>query len=367
MINVEQLLEGAFKLGASDVHLMAGERPVFRVHGDLIRINNGSNGALSDQEVNECIGLILPAHLRPALEESRGIDFSYQLKDLIRFRCVAFYDKNMHGLCMRVIPVKIPTIDELEFPPTLKTIALNHRGMILVTGITGCGKTTTLAAMIDHLNNTEARRIITIEEPIEYLYKPSKCVVSQREVGKDILDFTSGLRQAMRMDPDVILIGEMRDVETIRVCIKAAETGHLVFSTLHTTNAIHTIQRIISHFDGNEQDLVREQLALNLRAVITQRLVRRCDVKGRIAALEILVVNQVIAKLMRDNRISDMIGVMKGREQGMQVCDQALADHVRAKKVAIEEAQKHCDDFFALRRYVQGMQSSGEKGAIFSG
>ena len=363
-MNIDQFLEAAFKLGASDVHFLPGERPVFRINGDLRRVEGET---LTEHHVREAINRILPPHLRPAFEEARGVDFSYQLRDLSRFRCVAFFDKDQPGLCMRIIPVIVPRITDLEFPDVIRNIAMYHRGMVLVTGITGCGKSTTLASMIHFLNRQEARRVITIEDPIEYVYHPEKSVISQREVGKDIGDFSSGLRQALRMDPDVILIGEMRDVETIRVSIKAAETGHLVFSTLHTTNAIHTIQRIISHFEESEQDLVREQLALNLRASITQRLMRRCDKKGRIAALEILVVTDVAAKLIRDNRIADIQGVMKAREDGMQVFDQAIADLVRAEKATMEEGKRHCDDFYAFRRYIQGVQSSGEKGAIFGG
>ena len=362
-MNFEAIVNGAFKLKASDVHLIPGEQAVIRIDGDLRRIDGPP---LTHEEVSQTVIQIMPPHLRPTLEDARGVDFSYQLGDYIRFRCVAFYEKERLGLNMRLIPVEIPTVEALEFPEVVSNISLYHRGMILVTGITGSGKTTTLASMINHLNHVEARRIITIEDPIEYIYKPKKCVVTQREVGKDVNDFGSGLRQALRMDPDVILIGEMRDVETIRVAIKAAETGHLVFSTLHTTNAIHTIQRIISHFEGSEQDLIREQLALNLRASITQRLVRRADGNGRMAAMEILVVNGVIAKLIGDDRITDCGGVMTSREEGMQIFDQALATLVRDEKMDIEEGRRHCDDFYAFRRYIQGVQSSGEAGSIIA-
>ncbi|MCX7045317.1 MAG: PilT/PilU family type 4a pilus ATPase [Candidatus Sumerlaeota bacterium] len=362
-MNVDAMLDAAFKLGASDVHLVPKERPIFRIHGDLRRIDQP---ALSPAEIREAINGILPPHLRPLLEEHRGADFSYQLGDRIRFRCVAYYENEGIGIVFRLIPMKIPTIDGLEFPEVIKTFAMYHRGLVVVTGITGSGKSTTLAAMIDHLNNLEARRIITIEDPIEYIYKANKCVISQREVGKDIQDFSAGLRHALRMDPDCILIGEMRDVETIRIAIKAAETGHLVWSTLHTTNAIHTVQRIISHFDQLEQQLIREQLSLNLKASITQRLVRRCDKAGRIAALEILVVSDVVGKLIREGRIADCLGAMKGRDMGMQIFDQALADLVRIGKMSIEEGSRHCDDFYAFRRYIQGVQSSGEKGSILS-
>jgi twitching motility protein PilT len=265
---------------------------------------------------------------------------------------------------MRNIPMKVPSIDEMHLPDVLKAIATRHRGMVLVTGITGSGKTTTLASMINHLNTTESRRIITIEDPIEFKYASIKSVISQREIGRDVPDFSTALRQAMRSDPDVILVGEMRDVETIRIAIKAAETGHLVFSTLHTTGAIHTIQRILGYFDRKEHDMLRDQLGLNLVSAITQRLVKTSDGKGRRAALEIMVNNGVIKKLIMEDRIMDIRGVMVGREEGMRVMDQSLADLIREKMLTIDEAAKYCDDFYALKRYVAGISSSGDRGGI---
>jgi twitching motility protein PilT len=270
------------------------------------------------------------------------------------------------GLAMRCIPMRIPTIDELDMPDVLKSVARIHRGMVLLTGITGSGKSTTLAAMIHHLNNFEARRVITIEDPIEYVYPPVKCIISQREVGDDIPDFATGLRQALRMDPDVILIGEMRDLETIRVAIKAAETGHLLLSTLHTTGAVHTIQRVIGHYPEQEHDLVREQLSLNLKASITQRLLKKADGTGRMAAQEIMICTDVISKLIQDNRIPDIFPIIRGREAGMQTFDQALADLVRAGKVTFEEGKKYCEDFYAYRRYIRGVSASSDKGSILS-
>ena len=238
--------------------------------------------------------------------------------------------------------------------------------MVLLTGMTGSGKSTTLAAMIDYLNDLESLRIISIEDPIEYVYKDKKSIISQREVGKDVPDFNVALRQAMRMDPDVILVGEMRDMETIRVAIKAAETGHLVLSTLHTTSAVHTIQRIIGYFPESEHDLLREQLSLNLKASITQRLVKRATGAGRLAAQEIMVVNATVAKLIKDNRIPDIFGVIKGRDDGMQTFDQALADLVRSNRITFDEGALYCEDFYAYKRFIAGIASTGDRGAIIA-
>jgi twitching motility protein PilT len=239
--------------------------------------------------------------------------------------------------------------------------------MVIVTGPTGSGKTSTLAAMIDFINETNKQCITTIEDPIEFVHPNKKSIVSQREVGRDVDSFNSGLIQALRQDPDVILLGEMRDVDTMRTAIKGAETGHLVFSTLHTTNAVQTVERIISTFPEPERELLREQLAGNLVAVITQNLIRRSGGKGRIAALEILIITDTIKKLILDNRLSDIAQVMKGGEQGMQVFDQAVANMVREEKITEEEGKAYSRDEFAFKRFVQGVQSSSDRGGIISG
>lgn len=362
-MNLEALLLGAKKLKASDIHLMEGTSPFFRIHGDMKKVETPP---LTHQEMQQFLNKMMPHHLMRELESQRGCDFSYQLGDEIRFRCVAYFGTNRLGIVMRLIPLSIPSIEDLELPDVIRAVTKNSRGMILLTGMTGSGKSTTLAAMIDYLNVLEALRIITIEDPIEYVYKPRKSIVTQREVGKDVPDFNVGLRQAMRMDPDVILIGEMRDVETIKVAIKAAETGHLVLSTLHTTSAVHTIQRIIGYFPENEHDLLREQLSLNLKASITQRLVKRADGKGRLAAMEIMVVNATIAKLIKDNRIPDIFGVIKGKDDGMQTFDQALADLVRRNKITFDEGTLYCEDFYAYKRFIAGIASTGDRGAIIA-
>ncbi len=359
--NYKALLEGAVKNNASDVHMMEGVQPYFRIRGDLKRVEVPP---LTEEDMRHLVQEVLPEHLKGDLEAEYNVDFSYEIPQVARFRVVVYFQTGQLCAAFRGIPMKVPSIDELRLDPVLKEISTGHRGMVLVTGITGSGKTTTLAAMIHHINTTEARRIISAEDPIEYRYHNQKSVISQREVGTDVSGFAEALRSALRADPDVILVGEMRDVETIRIAIKAAETGHLVFSTLHTHGAIHTIQRVLGNFERSEHDLLRDQLSLNLRAAITQRLVKTADGKGRLATMEIMVVNGVVAKLIKENRIADIHGVMMGREEGMRTMDQHLADLVRAKEITLEEAEIHCNDRYALKRAIQGISSSGDRGGI---
>lgn len=361
MINFKKLLGGAVQNNASDLHLMEGSQPFFRIRGDLKRVETQP---LTHKDMIQFLRDIMPPRLRHDLEEHRGVDCSYQLENIARFRVVVYYQDGKLCGTLRSIPVQIPTIDDLKMPEVLKTISTYHRGMVLVTGITGSGKSTTLAAIIQELNNRESRRLITIEDPIEFRYTNNKSVISQREVGSDVLNFEDALRQALRSDPDVILVGEMRDVETIRIAIKAAETGHLLMSTLHTTGAVHTIQRILGNFPLNEHDLIREQLALNLAAIITQRLTKTADGRGRCAAQEILIMNSTGKKLIEDDRAADLAGVMVSREDGMQTMDQGLADLVREKRITLEEASKYCNDFYALKRFIAGITSSGDAGGI---
>ncbi|MEQ8820600.1 MAG: PilT/PilU family type 4a pilus ATPase [Sumerlaeia bacterium] len=360
-INFKALFAGAVQNKASDIHIMEGNKPVFRIRGELKHVETPP---MTHKDMQDVLKEIMPEHLRHRLEEERGVDCSYQLENMARFRVVVYYTDGKLCATLRNIPLQIPTIEDFGLPDTLKTIASDHRGMVLVTGITGSGKSTTLAAMINHLNTTEARRIITIEDPIEFRYSNKKCVISQREVGQDVFNFDTALKQAMRSDPDVILVGEMRDRETIRIAIKAAETGHLLFSTLHTTGAVHTIQRIIGNFPQEEHDLLREQLSLNLNAAITQRLTKTLDGKGRAAALEILVCTATVKKLISEDRISDIGPVMGGREEGMQTMDQALADLIREKRISVDEGRHFCNDFYAMKRFIAGITSSGDKGGI---
>ncbi|MFH0794936.1 MAG: PilT/PilU family type 4a pilus ATPase [bacterium] len=359
-----RLLEAAVKIGASDIHLMEEYPPYLRVDGVLLPVKHPP---VSHDEMLKFTDDLLPDRLKPVLEERRGADLGYQYKDLIRCRFIIYFERRKLRIVMRLITMNIPTIDDMQLPPVLKSIADYPRGMVLVTGPTGSGKSTTLASIIDFINTNQKVAIATIEDPIEYTHKNKQAVISQREVGDDVTDFNSGIVQAMRQDPDIILVGEMRDVETMRTAIKAAETGHLLFSTLHTTTAINTIERIIGTFPQSEHELLRDQLATNMKAILTQSLLRRAEGKGRIAAVEILIVNTTISKLIRDNRLPDIYGVMQGGQEGMQTFDLGLANLVRENKVTEEEAATYTRDLYAFRRFVKGATTSSDRGGIISG
>jgi len=364
-MDFKAIVQLCVKQKASDIHLGEGYEPYLRVDGVLRSV---AHPPLDSKDLRETFTAVAGSErLARILEERRGVDFSYQPLPEVRFRVVAYFERERLHITMRAIPIRVPTMEDLELPEVIRTIANFPRGLVLVTGMTGSGKSTTQAAMLDHVNRTYPRCIITIEDPIEYVHSNQKCSVSQREVGHDVQNFADGLVQAMRQDPDVIQIGEMRDPETMKVALHAAETGHLVLSTLHTTNATHTIERIIANFPETEHDLIRDMLATNLRAAIGQRLVRRASGKGRIAALEIMVCNSAVQKMIRENQIFEVGAVIKGREMGMQTYDQALADLVNAGKTADDEALRHCDDEFAYKRAVKGVKSTGDRGGIIAG
>lgn len=364
-MDLKALVQLCVKLKASDIHLGEGYPPYLRTDGILRPV---SHPPLEKKHLRDAFKNIA-THERFAkiLEERRGVDFAYQPTPEVRFRVVAYYERDQLHITMRAIPLQVPTMEELELPAVIRVIADFPRGMVLVTGMTGSGKSTTMAAMLDYINNKYYRCIITVEDPIEYVHQNRRCAISQREVRQDVEDFSSGLIQAMRQDPDVVLIGEMRDPETMKVAMQAAETGHLVFSTLHTTNATHTIERVIANFPETEHDLIRDMLATNLRAAIGQRLVRRSGGKGRIAALEILVCNSSVQKMIRENRIFEVGAVIKSRELGMQTYDLALADLVNAQKVDLKEALEQCDDEYALKRAIKGVAATGDAGGIIAG
>ncbi len=364
-MDLKPLVQLCLKSNASDVHLGEGHPPYLRIDGILRPVQmTPFDGTVMRQVFQTLAGR---EEFAQKLESRRAVDFAWQPVPELRFRVVAYYERDRLRITMRAIPIRIPTIEELELPETIRKIADFPRGLVLVTGMTGSGKSTTMAAMLDHINNTYSHCIITIEDPIEYVHENKKCAISQREVGRDVSDFTSGLVQAMRQDPDVLLIGEMRDPETMKVALQAAETGHFVLSTLHTANATHSLERIIANFPQTEHDLIRDMLASNLKAAIGQRLVRRAGGKGRVAALEIMIVESSIQKMIRENRIHEVGAVIKSREQGMQTYDQALADLVRAQKITDEEAVANCDDEFAYKRAVKGVAATGDRGGIIAG
>jgi len=351
-MELNDILKVAIKGGASDIHVKSGLPPMFRVDGALVPLKNGER-VMPDQLQQMAFSIMNPVQ-RARFDENREADLAYGVPGLGRFRVNVFQQRGTIGIVFRVIPFGVKTIDQLHLPKVVETISRENRGLILVTGTTGSGKSTSLAAMIEQINSERTCHIMTIEDPIEFLVRDRRSVVNQREIGVDTHSFANALRAALRQDPDVILVGEMRDFETIETALTAAETGHLVMSTLHTLDATETINRIISVFPPYQQKQVRLQLATILKAVISQRLVPRADGKGRVPALEVLVstafVRELIADKDRTNEIPDAIA--KGHTTyGMQTFDQSLMQHVRSGLVTYEEALKHVSnpDDFALR------------------
>ena len=351
-MELNEILKIALKGGASDIHLKPGLPAMFRVDGALVPLKNGER--LSPEQVQKMAYGIMSPVQKNKFDETREVDLAYGIAGLGRFRVNCFQQRGTVGIVFRVIPFGVKSIEQLHLPKVIESIAMEQRGLILVTGTTGSGKSTTLAAMIDYINSNRTCHIMTIEDPIEFLIRDRRSIVNQREIGVDTMTFASALRAALRQDPDVILVGEMRDFETIETAITAAETGHLVMSTLHTLDATETINRIISVFPPYQQKQVRIQLASILKAVISQRLVPRADAKGRVPALEVLVttarVRECIGDKDRTKEIHDAIA--KGfSTYGMQTFDQSLMQHVKGQLVTYEEALKHVSnpDDFALR------------------
>ncbi len=335
-MDITELLAFSVKNGASDLHLSAGLPPMIRVDGDVRRINVPS---LDHKVVHSLVYDIMNDKQRKDFEEFYETDFSFEIPDLARFRVNAFNHNRGAGAVFRTIPSKILTLDDLNAPAVFKDISDTPRGIVLVTGPTGSGKSTTLAGMVDYKNDSEYGHILTIEDPIEFVHQSKKCLVNQREVHRDTLGFSEALRSALREDPDIILVGEMRDLETIRLALTAAETGHLVFGTLHTTSAAKTIDRIIDVFPAAEKGMVRSMLSESLRAVIAQTLLKKIG-GGRVAAHEIMVGTPAIRNLIREDKVAQMYSVIQtGQAQGMQTLDQCLQDLVARGIVSKQEAK----------------------------
>ena len=336
-MDITQLLAFAVKNKASDLHLSAGLPPMIRVHGDVRRINVE---ALDNSHVHDMVYDIMTDAQRKQFEETLECDFSFEVPGLSRFRVNAFNQHRGAGAVFRAIPSKVLTLEQLATPPLFADLALRPRGLVLVTGPTGSGKSTTLAAMVNHRNENDHGHILTIEDPIEFVHESRRSLVNQREVGPHTRSFANALRAALREDPDVILVGEMRDLETIRLAITAAETGHLVFGTLHTSSAAKTIDRIVDVFPAAEKEMVRTMVSESLVAVISQALCRRADGSGRVAAYEIMVGSPAIRNLIRENKVAQMYSAIQtGQAFGMQTLDQHLADLVRRQLVAPVEAR----------------------------
>jgi twitching motility protein PilT len=351
-MELNDILKVALKGGASDIHLKTGLPPMFRVDGALVPLKNGER--LSPEWLEKIAMTIMNPLQRERYESARECDLAYGIPGLGRFRVNCFQQRGTVGIVFRVIPFSVKTLDQLYLPKIVEKISMEHRGLVLVTGTTGSGKSTTLAAMIEHININRTAHVVTIEDPIEFLMRDKRSIVNQREVGADTQSFSTALRAALRQDPDVILVGEMRDFETIETAITAAETGHLVVSTLHTMDAAETINRIISVFPPYQQRQVRMQLASILKAVLSQRLIPRADGKGRVPALEVLVstarVRECIADKERAKELPDAIS--KGHvTYGMQTFDQSLMGLVRQNLITYDDAMKNATnaDDFALR------------------
>ncbi|HLS05254.1 MAG TPA: type IV pilus twitching motility protein PilT [Wenzhouxiangella sp.] len=344
-MDITQLLAFTVKNNASDLHLSAGLPPMIRVDGDIHRINMPD---IDNKQMAELIYSTMNDQQRRDYEADLEVDFSYSVPGLARFRVNAFHHHRGLGGAFRVIPSEIRTLDELEAPAVFKEIIEVPRGLILVTGPTGAGKSTTLAAMIDHLNKTTAGHILTIEDPIEYLHTPQRCLINQREVNRDTRSFNAALRSALREDPDIILVGELRDMETVRLALTAAETGHVVFGTLHTSSAPKTVDRIIDVFPGDEKPVVRSMLSESLRAVISQTLLKRIG-GGRVAAHEIMVATSAIRNLIREDKVAQMYSAIQTSQNvGMTTLDQSLAELMRRGIISRQDAMRRAENKAAL-------------------
>ncbi len=360
-MDINDLLKEAHGQGASDLHLKVGSHPIIRINGELSPLTTVNR--LSQEDTLKMAFAVMSPGQREIFKKRNDIDLAYSVPGLGRFRCNVFIQRSTVGLVFRVIPMRIPTIEELMLPDIIKKIAMEPRGLILVTGTTGSGKSTTLAAMIDHVNMNKTDHIMTIEDPIEYLHRDKRSIINQREIGSDTESFSKAMRAAMRQDPDVILVGEMRDFETIQTALTAAETGHLVLSTLHTTDAAETVNRIISVFPPYQHKQVRIQLASVLKGIISMRLVPKTDGNGRVPAVEILIATATIKDYILDPEKTKSINdaIAQGMlHYGMQTFDQSLFSLFKSGLISYEEALRRATnpDDFALR--VKGIQSTSD-------
>ena len=352
-VPIPELLEVVLERGASDLHLTVGTPPTIRLHGDLIRLDDYAD--LTARDLQGMIYAILPQKMRERLEQELELDMSYSLPGKARFRVNVYFQRDSLGAAFRLIPYEIKNLDDLSLPSVVADLARYPRGFVVVTGPTGSGKSTTLAGMVDIVNRERQAHIMTVEDPIEFLHKHNRCIVNQREVGADTHSFSQALKHVLRQDPDVILVGEMRDLETIATAITAAETGHLVFATLHTQDAPQTIDRIIDVFPPHQQQQVRVQLATTLQGVVTQQLVQTADGHGRAVAVEVLVCTPAVRNLIREGKTHQIYSIMQaGGRFGMQTMDQSLANLVKAGKVTQQMAYERCHDPEELNRLIGG-------------
>jgi twitching motility protein PilT len=357
-MNIHALLEGMAKMNASDLHLKVGSPPMLRINGSLRPVEHPP---LDDKTTAEVMQQITPSPKRKVFDEVGTADFSYSIPKVARFRVNVFHQRGSVSIAIRLVTFEIPDFEKLCLPAVVKEIADERRGLVLVTGVTGSGKSSTLAAMMQHINNTRREHIITIEDPIEYLFRDNLSILNQLELGVDVLSFEIALKHVLRQDPDVIMIGELRDRDTVKTALMATETGHMVFATLHTSDAKQTINRLLHFFPTEDQGMILEQLSLNLRAVISQRLIRRSDTKGRVPAVEILRNVPIVSKLIREAQITEIHSAIRNQDLGMQTFDQSLVEIIRAGMITIEDGLKYSADPDALKRQVKGIYAEGER------
>lgn len=360
-LNIKKLLEGMIKIGASDLHLKVGNVPTIRLHGVMRPIEHPP---LVAEDTEEATNLMMPERLRKAFIDTGSADYSFGLSPLERFRVSSYHQRGVISIAIRTVTSRVPDFEMMNLPPILESMVESRRGLILVTGVTGSGKSTTLSAMISRINKARREHIITIEDPIEFLYQDDKSLIEQIEVGPDVVDFKHALRSALRQDPDIILIGEMRDRETVETSLHCVETGHLVLSTLHTPDAKQTILRTLHFFPPEDHALINEQLAMNLRGVCCQRLVRTADGKGRVPVCEILINTPIVTKLIRDKRYDDIDKVLANEEDGMQTFDGHLLQWIKAERIALEEALPMVRDEAAFKRALAGRSAGGDRRSI---
>jgi len=350
MIDINILLKEVMDLGASDLHITVAISPTVRIHGDLVEMDYPK---LRPEDTERLCNQILTDHHREIFEKNGEVDLSYTFSGLGRFRVNVYRQRNSMAMALRAIPTEIPTLEQLNLPDVFHTLASKRRGIILVTGPTGSGKSTSLAAMINYINRTRREHIMTLEDPIEYLHRHEMSIINQREIGPDTYSFASGLRAALRQDPDVILVGEMRDLETIGTALTAAETGHLVLATLHTVGAAQTIDRIIDVFPPNQHQQIRIQLASVIEGVISQQLIQTTNKKGRVPALEIMVTTPAIRNLIREGKTHQIqSSIQTGASLGMESMDKSLVNLYNKGKISKENLLKYCIDPENIKRYV---------------
>ena len=355
MAKIDAFFNLMFEQKASDVHLSSGNHPMLRINGELQRVDHPP---LDADELKKMLYEIAPDYKVKVFEETGDVDFGYEIPNISRFRANFFQQKNGVSAVFRQIPSKVLSFEDFEkfdapLPAVLKKFCMLHKGLVVVTGPTGSGKSTTLAAMVDYANKNRKDHILTLEDPIEFVHESKNCLVQHREVGIHTKSFAAGLRGALREDPDIILIGELRDLETIELALVAAATGHLVFGTLHTPSAAKTVDRIIDVFPGEQQNKIRATLSEALKGVIAQNLFKRIDKKGRVAALEILVFTTAIANLVREGKTHQIPGMIQvGKKLGNQPLDDAIMDHLKMKRISPEEAYDKCLDKKKFRPFL---------------